>query len=167
MINFFHHKATLDSSWYLHHQSKSKGFHFLDYIPTFFRNTLPIIIDIMTKKKDDENKNHDQVELGNLHPLHPTTVGPSKLDGLQGALQHGRLHRHPRHLHLRRLHHILPCQVILSFLALIIHISCQKFESPFPHQSSYMFNISAIILIFRFSPNQWEEPANCIKDPEE
>jgi hypothetical protein len=32
---------------------------------------------------------------------------------------------------------------------------------------TFLFVTLVIYVLARFSPNQWEEPPNCIKDPEE
>ena len=71
----------------------------------------------LTNKCDIFNNNiFSKAQLGNIDPLHPAPFSSSKPDGVQGAVQLWRLHRHPRHLHIRRLHYIFSCQVILSRL---------------------------------------------------
>ena len=114
---------------YIDHKPEGQGVHLLHALVGKMAEKSAIIALIqltistarlnlyLTNKCDIFNNNiFSKAQLGNIDPLHPATFSSSKPDGFQGAVQLGRLHRHPRHLHIRRLHYIFSRQVILRRL---------------------------------------------------
>ena len=114
---------------YIDHQPEGQGVHLLHALVGQLVEKSAIIALIqltisfprlnlyLTNKCDIfDNNIFSKAQPGNIDPIHPSTFSSSKPDGLQGALQLRRLHRHPRHLHIRRLHYIFSCQVILRRL---------------------------------------------------
>ena len=110
---------------YIDHQPEGQGVHLLHALvgqlaeKSAIFALIQLTISIarlnlyLTNSCDIFNNNiFSKAQLGNIDPLHPATFSSSKPDGVQGAVQLGRLHRHPRHLHIRRLHHIFSCKVI-------------------------------------------------------